>query len=961
MQEKRTRPTSPATKTNGLVRTAGMTTLAIILAMVAVLAGNSENAKADVPSNDAPGPTWLTAETVSKTQIDLSWPLPSDDGGAAVTEFKLEVSTDNKVSWSELTTTTDFVYSDTGLTAGTTRWYRVFAINSVGTGSASNVATATTYPSPPPPENFRAESQVNAVALKWTKPEPIEGGFVAGFEYRQSTDGVNWGPWVGTGSAHSIGFTVKGLENGTEYHFELRALHALLANHVGIDSDAVSLKATPNPQFRLSTQRGGIQRGAGDGDSGGPMRVRITLLNGTFETNQDFQLLRGQGVALVPEFSTQTTTGQILPGNTIQVLAGENHGYTVISALAGGGTQYYDIPEYHTLVGRWESGTATPYTIDATTKVLVFDDEEKPEIGITASRTRIWEGSSTTVTVKATPHGFGSNATLIKVLVGDPQNNFANNHDREFTLAQGDTTRSFTITSIQDTNNEGDYETHFYASRPRRDHERDSYTISSTKGVATVVVVDDDATSWKLSIGDAEAHEEDGHIEFDVWLTDTTTRSLSVGYATRNGTARAGQDYRARSGTLLFSRGDRKKTIQVPIIDDSVNDDGETFTVKLSNPNPPDVLGFINTIGTGTIRNHEGEADDPEPATEPFTADFSSMPGSHDGENEFSFTLTLSEEPKSGFSYETLRDDAFEVENGSVTKARRQETGNNRKWTIYVAPDGDGDITITLPPTTDCSADGAICTGDDRKLSNRESETVEGPDDEEESSVAVPGVSIADAEADEGDSISFTVSLSESTTTEVSVGYATSSGSATQGADFSNTSGTLSFAAGATSKTITVNTTEDSTDEADETFTVTLSNPSNATLSDATATGTIKDDDEPPALTASIQNEPQSHDGSTAFTFEIHFSEDLHDDFSYKTLRDDALSASGGTVDGARRLNPDSEARDKSWRITATPSGNGNVTITLPATTDCNADGAICTEDERMLSKRVQLTVNGPS
>ena len=49
-----------------------------------------------------------------------------------------------------------------------------------------------------------------------------------------------------------------------------------------------------------------------------------------------------------------------------------------------------------------------------------------------------------------------------------------------------------------------------------------------------------------------------------------------------------------------------------------------------------------------------------------------------------------------------------------------------------------------------------------------------------------------------------------------------------------------------------------------------------------------------------------------------------------------------------------------SWRITVEPGGNGDVTITLPATTDCTDDGAICTEDGRMLSNRLELTVSGP-
>ena len=94
-------------------------------------------------------PTGLTAAANGQTQIDPSWTAPSNDGGAAITGYKIEVSA-NGSSWSDLvanTGSTATSYSHTGLTANTTRYYRVSAINSVGTGRASNVANATTDPS----------------------------------------------------------------------------------------------------------------------------------------------------------------------------------------------------------------------------------------------------------------------------------------------------------------------------------------------------------------------------------------------------------------------------------------------------------------------------------------------------------------------------------------------------------------------------------------------------------------------------------------------------------------------------------------------------------------------------------------------------------------------------------------------------------------------------------------------
>ena len=111
----------------------------------------------------------------------------------------------------------------------------------------------------------------------------------------------------------------------------------------------------------------------------------------------------------------------------------------------------------------------------------------------------------------------------------------------------------------------------------------------------------------------------------------------------------------------------------------------------------------------------------------------------------------------------------------------------------------------------------------------------------------------------------------------------------------------------------------------------------------------------PSPLTVSLENNPASHNGADVFTFQIRFSEELK--LSYKTLRDHAFTVTGGEVVKARRLEPGKNVR---WEITVRPDSNGAVTIVLPATENCDADGAICTEDRRPLSNRLEVTVPGP-
>ena len=114
----------------------------------------------------------------------------------------------------------------------------------------------------------------------------------------------------------------------------------------------------------------------------------------------------------------------------------------------------------------------------------------------------------------------------------------------------------------------------------------------------------------------------------------------------------------------------------------------------------------------------------------------------------------------------------------------------------------------------------------------------------------------------------------------------------------------------------------------------------------------------PSPLTVSLENAAASHNGTDVFTFEIRFSEQFG--LSYKTLRDHAFTVVGGEVRKAQRMDRDSDTPNTWWLITVEPDGNGDVTITLPATTDCADDGAICTEDGRMLSNSLELTASGP-
>ena len=97
------------------------------------------------------------------------------------------------------------------------------------------------------------------------------------------------------------------------------------------------------------------------------------------------------------------------------------------------------------------------------------------------------------------------------------------------------------------------------------------------------------------------------------------------------------------------------------------------------------------------------------------------------------------------------------------------------------------------------------------------------------------------------------------------------------------------------------------------------------------------------------------HSASNVFAFDIRFSEEIP--LSYKTLKFHAFDVTGGTILRSQRMNKPSNIK---WRITVRPDSAAAVTVVLPITTDCDADGAVCTADGRKLSNRLEFTVSGP-
>ncbi len=284
-----------------------------------------------------------------------------------------------------------------------------------------------------------------------------------------------------------------------------------------------------------------------------------------------------------------------------------------------------------------------------------------------------------------------------------------------------------TAFSFQWTRNDGS------ADADIQDASGSTYTLTSDdegKTIRVRVTFTDDAGNAETLTSDATA----------VVAAPTRPNNPATGAPTISGTAQVGQTLTAETSgiadtdgldnatfSLQWTRNDGSADADIQDATASTytltsDDDGKTIKVRVSFTDDAGNAETLTSDATSTVAA----------APIPLTASVHDEPGSHDGENVFTFELRLSEEPVSTFSYGTLRDHAFTVTGGEVTKARRLEDPSNIRWEITMTPDGDGNVTVVLPVTQDCADQGAICTRDGRMLSADVTLVVTGPGDEEE-------------------------------------------------------------------------------------------------------------------------------------------------------------------------------------------------------------------------------------
>jgi aryl-phospho-beta-D-glucosidase BglC (GH1 family) len=329
---------------------------------------------------------------------------------------------------------------------------------------------------------------------------------------------------------------------------------------------------------------------------------------------------------------------------------------------------------------------------------------------------------------------------------------------------------------------------------------------------------------------------------FTVSLSQSSSQTVTVNYTTANGTATAGSDYQAMSGTITFAPGETQKAVLIPIIPDTLPEADETFFLRFSTPTN---ATLVDGEGMGTIKDDDGV----QTVLPQLTVGDASVTEGNSGTAALTFTVKLSAASTGAITVAYATSDQTATAGSDYLAASGTLTfaaGQTQK-TVTVQINGD---TVYEPDETflfNLSSPTGATLGRGQAV---------GKILNDDAAPVVPVASINDVTVTEGNSgtkvATFTLTLSQPASQTVTVAYATSNGTATAGSDYQAVSGSVTFAPGVTAQTISVTIFGDTVVEANETFSVLLSNPVNATLSTSKGTGTIVDDDGQQAASVAV-------------------------------------------------------------------------------------------------------------
>lgn len=470
--------------------------------------------------------------------------------------------------------------------------------------------------------------------------------------------------------------------------------------------------------------------------------------------------------------------------------------------------------------------------------------------------------------------------------------------DRILTFtADGELTQAVTVSTVDDTLSELD--------------ESFSLTITNADGGA---VADGESVATisgsdlpRISISDVVDVNEGGQAVFVVSLDQSPAQTLTIDYSTADGTAIAGGDYTAVSGTLTFDPGaPLTQEITVALGDDDLVEATEDFTVELSNPTN---VVIADAEATGSIVS----ADVP-------TVSLSSNVSTVAEGNNAVFTLTLDQATLADLTVDIATTDDTAIAGTDYTAVSRTVTfiaGGSLTQQVTVETTNDGTVELSKSFGIGITNPSGVMIGADTATG-----TITSDD--------VPTISAVGTSAAEGDAVTFTITIDQLPLagSDVSVDVATSDDVAIAGTDYTAlASQTLTFTSADTvlSQTLSVSTTEDRNVEADETFFLDLSNADGGTVHNAQATGTITNDDIAIPVTISVDaTEGSESEGSVITITATSAGSVLTDEMVDVTITGTNVTAADATL---------------SSTMVTIPAGQTTGSVTLTIENDAEFEG----------------------
>ena len=362
--------------------------------------------------------------------------------------------------------------------------------------------------------------------------------------------------------------------------------------------------------------------------------------------------------------------------------------------------------------------------------------------------------------------------------------------------------------------------------------------------VATATILNDDeaflavAPGGRVAEGGAKGQTAPARAKFEITLSAVSHRTVAVGFLTRDGTARRGSDYAARSGEVFFSPGVQSRDVFVTVLDDDVPEPDETFMLALVEPDNAE-LAPDEATAVATIVDDDGQGQTAAVSlARPALAVADAKAAETAGAIAFEITLTPAATVPVTVAYET--------EAGSASQGRDYAF---RRGELAFAP-GQRTQTLRVPVHEDATPEAdetfrlLLHSPVNAGLARAEATATIVDDDAAELSVALAAATPGDAlKEGEATSAVFRIALAPASEQQVRVAYRTQDGTARAGKDYALTSGVAEFPPGTTEQLVSVPLLDDGEVEPAETFRLLLASPVNAELAVAEALATIGDDD----------------------------------------------------------------------------------------------------------------------